>query len=76
MFVRKTKAKGISISKIEGFDLPFDINKNVASVSAMALLEVAKPDFGFEIEIYKKIKPRFNFFINLNFKTKIWFRNF
>lgn len=57
MVVRKTKAKGISISKIEGFDLPFNINKNVASVSAMALLEVAKPDFGFEIEIYKKIKP-------------------
>ena len=27
MVVRKTKAKGISISKIEGFDLPFDINK-------------------------------------------------
>ncbi len=57
MVVRKTKAKGIIITKIEGYDLPFDINKNVASVSAMALLDVAKPDFGFEIEIYKKIKP-------------------
>ena len=57
MVVRKTKAKGIVITKIEGFDLPFDINKNVASVSAMALLEVAKPEFGFEMEIYKKIKP-------------------
>lgn len=57
MVVRKTKAKGIVITKIEGFDLPFDINKNVASVSAMALLDVAKPEFGFEMEIYKKIKP-------------------
>ena len=57
MVVRKTIAKGIIITKIEGYDLPFDINKNVASVSAMALLDVAKPDFGFEIEIYKKIKP-------------------
>ena len=55
MVVRKTKAKGIIITKIEGYDLPFDINKNVASVSAMALLDVAKPDFGFEIEIYKKL---------------------
>ena len=57
MVVRKTKEKGIVITKIEGFDLPFDINKNVASVSAMALLDVAKPEVGFEIEIYKKIKP-------------------
>ena len=47
MVVRKTKAKGIIITKIEGYYLPFDINKNVAFVSAMALLDVAKPDFGF-----------------------------
>ena len=57
MVVKKTKTKGITISKIEGFDLPFDIEKNVAGVSALALYNDAKPDCGFEIEIYKKIKP-------------------
>ncbi|MGM5471251.1 homoserine kinase [Flavobacteriaceae bacterium LMO-SS05] len=57
MIVRKTKEKGIRISKIEGFNLPFEAHKNVAGVSALALLEHAKPDCGFEIEIYKKIKP-------------------
>lgn len=57
MVVRKTKEKGIRITKIEGYDLPFEAHKNVAGVSALALMEVAKPDCGFEIEIYKKIKP-------------------
>lgn len=57
MIVRKTKEKGIRISKIEGFDLPLDTKSNVAGVAALALLEHAKPDCGFEIEIYKKIKP-------------------
>jgi len=57
MVVRKTKEKGVRISKIEGFDLPFEANVNVAGVSALALVEHAKPDCGFEIEIYKKIKP-------------------
>jgi homoserine kinase len=57
MIVRKTAKKGIYITKIEGFDLPFEADKNVAGVSALALIEDAKPDFGFEIEIYKHIKP-------------------
>jgi homoserine kinase len=57
MTVRKTKEKGIRISKIVGFDLPYDANINVAGVSALALLEDAKPDCGFEMEIHKKIKP-------------------
>ena len=57
MTVRKTKEKGIRISKILGFDLPYEANINVAGVSALALLEDAKPDCGFEIEIHKKIKP-------------------
>jgi homoserine kinase len=57
MIVRKTKEKGIRISRIEGFDLPYEANVNVAGVSALALLEDAKPDCGFEIEIHKKIKP-------------------
>ncbi|MFH4966449.1 homoserine kinase [Gaetbulibacter sp. M235] len=57
MIVRKTAKKGIYITKIEGFDLPFETDKNVAGVSALALIEDANPDCGFEIEIYKHIKP-------------------
>jgi homoserine kinase len=57
MVIRKVDKKGILITKIEGYDLPFETVKNVAGVSALALIEQAKPDFGFEIEIYKHIKP-------------------
>jgi homoserine kinase len=57
MVIRKTDKKGIFITKIEGYNLPFEAKKNVAGVSALALYNDAKPDFGFEIEIYKKIKP-------------------
>ncbi|WCO00389.1 homoserine kinase [Psychroserpens ponticola] len=57
MIIRKTPQKGICISKIEGYDLPFETENNVAGVSALALYNDANPDFGFEIEIYKKIKP-------------------
>ena len=55
MVIRKTLNKGVKITKIEGYDLPFEVKKNVAGVSALALYEAANPDFGFEIEIYKKI---------------------
>jgi homoserine kinase len=57
MVIRKTTQKGIRITKIEGYDLPFEVEKNVAGVSALAMYEAAKPDCGFEIEIYKHIKP-------------------
>lgn len=57
MVIRKVDKKGIYITKIEGYDLPFEAKKNVAGVSALALIEEAKPDYGFEIEIYKHIKP-------------------
>ncbi|WP_163514938.1 homoserine kinase [Gelidibacter japonicus] len=57
MVIRKTVRKGIYITKIEGYDLPLDATKNVAGVSALAMIADAKPDFGFEIEIYKNIKP-------------------
>ncbi|MCB0382822.1 MAG: homoserine kinase, partial [Psychroserpens sp.] len=36
---------------------PYETEKNVAGVSALALYNDANPDFGFEIEIYKNIKP-------------------
>lgn len=57
MVVRKTDKKGIHITKIEGYNLPFETDKNVAGVSALALIKDFNPDCGFEIEIYKKIKP-------------------
>ena len=57
MVIRKTAKKGIKITHIEGYDLPYDVDKNVAGVSALAMYEHVKPDCGFEIEIYKNIKP-------------------
>jgi len=57
MVVRITKEKGIKITHIEGFELPYEVKENVAGVSALAMYEHAKPDGGFEIEIYKHIKP-------------------
>ena len=57
MVIRKTPKKGIHIVHIEGFDLPYDAELNVAGVSALAMYETLDVDFGFEIEIYKNIKP-------------------
>jgi homoserine kinase len=57
MIIRRTSRKGIHITKVEGFDLPLEPDKNVAGISALAMHEALNPDFGFEIEIYKKIKP-------------------
>jgi homoserine kinase len=57
MVIRKISKKGIYITKIEGYDLSYEANLNVAGVSALALIENANPDCGFEIEIYKNIKP-------------------
>lgn len=57
MIFRKTVDKGIKIVKIEGADLTYDVNKNVAGVVAQAMLMQQKADFGIEIEIYKNFKP-------------------
>lgn len=57
MVIRKTDTKGIHITKIEGFDLPYEPELNVAGVSALEMYATLDVDFGFEIEIYKKIKP-------------------
>ncbi|MGL2965974.1 homoserine kinase [Flavobacterium sp. XGLA_31] len=56
MIIRKVTAKGITITKITGADLPLETEKNVAGVAALAIMAAAKPDCGFEIEIHKKIK--------------------
>jgi homoserine kinase len=57
MVIRKVDEKGIKISRIEGFDLPLETELNVAGVSALAMYDAINPDYGFEIEIHKKIKP-------------------
>ena len=57
MIIRKVDKKGIFITQIDGFELPHEVEKNVAGVSALALYNTLNLDFGFEIEIFKKIKP-------------------
>ncbi|TDE52645.1 homoserine kinase [Flavobacterium sp. GT3P67] len=56
MIIRKSPIKGIRITKIVGADLPLETEKNVAGVSALAMLEAVETEYGFEIEIYKHIK--------------------
>ena len=56
MIIRKSDIKGIRITKIIGADLPLETEKNVAGVSALAMLAAIDTEFGFEIEIYKHIK--------------------
>jgi len=57
MIIRKVAKKGVKITKIVGQDLPLETEKNVAGVAALALLSKTNTEFGFEIEIYKNIKP-------------------
>ena len=57
MIIRKSDVKGIKITKIVGEELPLETSKNVAGVAALALLDAIDYKFGFEIEIYKNIKP-------------------
>jgi homoserine kinase len=61
MIIRKVPGKGIKITKITGADLPLETEKNVAGVATLALLnspalQGMELNFGFEIEIHKKIK--------------------
>jgi len=56
MSIRKSAEKGIRITKITGQDLPLDVHQNVAGVAAMALLKAHPSEYGFEIEINKRIK--------------------
>jgi len=57
MIIRKTIAKGITISKIIGQSLPLDPTKNVAGVAALSLLEQLDMSTGFDIQMVKNIKP-------------------
>ncbi len=57
MVVRKIDEPTIRIRKIIGQELPLETDKNVAGVAGLALLEKSSCSHGFEIEIYKNIKP-------------------
>jgi len=57
MQISKTKTTGITIGKVTGQNLPKDPLKNVASVAGLALLKETPSEFGFQIDIDKKIKP-------------------
>jgi homoserine kinase len=57
MIVREVPEKGIKLTKITGQKLPLETHKNVAGVAGLALLEQVDASVGYEIEIYKKIKP-------------------
>jgi len=55
--IRKSAKKGIRITKLEGQDLPMETLQNVAGVAGLALLAESNYEGGFDIELYKKIKP-------------------
>lgn len=57
MVISKSDKKGVRITKVEGYPVPIDSKKNVASVSAQKLINDLKPSCGFEIEIKKNIIP-------------------
>ena len=59
MVIRRIPDKGIRIKSIRGGDLPLDPDKNVVGAAIKALIEAmdSPPEFGFELEITKGIKP-------------------
>jgi len=56
MIITKTDEPGVRITKVTGAKLPLETDKNVAGVAALAMLAQWQTDFGFEIEIHKKIR--------------------
>jgi homoserine kinase len=57
MTLRKTDEPAIRIIHRDRYGLPTDPLKNVAGVALQALMDAAKVDFGFELQITKGIKP-------------------
>jgi len=57
MILTKTKTNGVTISKIEGATLTFDSRKNAAGAVAWAMLDKIQPNFGIDIQLFKKVKP-------------------
>lgn len=57
MTVRIINEKTVRIINLDDYDLPTDAKKNVAGAALLAVLEKINADFGFEVEIAKRIKP-------------------
>jgi homoserine kinase len=57
MSIRKIPRRQVRIVNRDDFNLPTDPTCNVAGVALTAMLEAINADFGFEIEITKRIKP-------------------
>jgi len=56
MVIRKVPEKGIRITEITGADLPYETKENVVGVAGLAMVEALDLDYGFEVEIHKKIR--------------------
>jgi homoserine kinase len=57
MVIKENQINQLRITKIEGQTLPMQTAQNVAGVAGLALLNQLKTRQGFDIEIYKNIKP-------------------
>ena len=57
MTLRKIEERTVRIINRDEFDLPTEPKKNVAGVVLWEMLNAVDADFGFEVEIAKKIKP-------------------
>jgi len=57
MIIRKVNSPGVKMVRLEGYELPYDPEKNVAGKAALAMLEKLDTKKGIEIEIHKKIHP-------------------
>ncbi|WP_452221971.1 homoserine kinase [Lacinutrix salivirga] len=56
VFTKRTD-NTLVITKIEGANLPYDIERNLVGVIAKQMLKEANANFGLDIEIYKGFKP-------------------
>ncbi|MEM7186465.1 MAG: homoserine kinase [Bacteroidota bacterium] len=57
MTFRKNESGEVRITRIEGAELPLEVDKNAAGVVAQRMLTAANASFGVDIEIQKKYKP-------------------
>ncbi|MEM7550766.1 MAG: homoserine kinase [Bacteroidota bacterium] len=58
VILRRTEGKEIRVTKIQGAEyLPFESDKNVASVAIRAMLDELGVSLGLEVELYKNVKP-------------------
>src|SRR5438552_3989311 len=57
MTVRRIAEKTVRIINLDDFLQPTEPSQNVAGVALLAMLDAIGADFGFEVEITKRIKP-------------------